>query len=80
MERDIKIETEGVTYTILRINGNRAIRCDREVKDTASTEKRVCGFLSYSLNDIAQRYCGRCHVFHDDVTPDAWHTENAGRP
>jgi ribosomal protein S27AE len=28
-----------------------------------------CGAESFNLNDIAQRYCGRCHVFVDDPTP-----------
>lgn len=25
-----------------------------------------CGFVSYNQNDIENRYCGRCHLFHDD--------------
>lgn len=29
-----------------------------------------CGFVSYHPRDIQARYCGRCHVFHDDPPPD----------
>jgi ribosomal protein L37E len=25
-----------------------------------------CGRTSYNRNDVAQRYCGFCHRFHDD--------------
>lgn len=28
-----------------------------------------CGKTSYNLDDVAKRYCGNCHLFHDDVTP-----------
>lgn len=28
---------------------------------------RRCNQTSYSPNDVANRYCGQCHVFHDDV-------------
>ena len=30
-----------------------------------------CGFKSFNPNDIAQRYCGRCHVFLDDDGDEA---------
>lgn len=26
-----------------------------------------CGMVSYNPNDIAQRYCGRCHLFLEDL-------------
>jgi len=26
-----------------------------------------CGLTSYNQNDVEQRYCGRCHVFHEDT-------------
>jgi hypothetical protein len=28
-----------------------------------------CGAVSYNLNDLANRYCGRCHQFGDDDAP-----------
>lgn len=31
-----------------------------------------CGRRSFNPNDVAQHYCGHCHIFHDDgrgVTP-----------
>jgi hypothetical protein len=27
-------------------------------------ECRMCGMKSYNPNDVRQRYCGKCHVFH----------------
>lgn len=30
----------------------------------------TCGLTSFNAHDIAQRYCGWCHRFHEDVTPD----------
>jgi hypothetical protein len=41
------------TYEIL-YDGGLAIRC------------LVCGRTSWSLGDIRHRYCGHCHVFHED--------------
>ena len=26
----------------------------------------LCGWTSYHLEDVAHRYCGHCHIFHDD--------------
>jgi hypothetical protein len=26
-----------------------------------------CGLTSHNPHDVAHRYCGNCHVFHDDV-------------
>ncbi len=26
----------------------------------------ACGRISYNPYDIAERYCGHCHTFHDD--------------
>jgi hypothetical protein len=28
---------------------------------------RLCGLTSHNPNDIRERYCGRCHIFHDDL-------------
>ena len=38
--------------------GNRWIRCLR------------CGMGSYNPNDIEQKYCGACHIFHAELNPD----------
>lgn len=27
----------------------------------------VCGMVSHNPNDVAQRYCGNCHRFHEDT-------------
>jgi hypothetical protein len=29
-----------------------------------------CGEKSYNANDVAQRYCGNCKIFHDDFERD----------
>jgi hypothetical protein len=39
------------TYELL--DGGRAIRC------------RHCGLTSHNPTDVAERYCGHCHLFHD---------------
>lgn len=26
-----------------------------------------CGMISYNPNDIYQRYCGKCHEFHEHL-------------
>lgn len=28
---------------------------------------KLCGLTSWNLNDVQQKYCGHCHVFHEDV-------------
>jgi hypothetical protein len=33
----------------------------------ASIDCRACGMRSYHPEDIARRYCGNCHAFHDDL-------------
>lgn len=37
-------------------------------KEIAITCKH-CGKKSYHAKDIEQRYCGHCHLFHDDIWP-----------
>jgi ribosomal protein L37E len=44
------------SYLVLDLaDSGRAIRC------------LLCGTTSYNPNDIRHRYCGFCHVFHEDV-------------
>jgi hypothetical protein len=47
------------TYRLIRVEalGRMAILC------------LVCMRLSHNPNDVANRYCGKCHRFHDDPTP-----------
>lgn len=28
-----------------------------------------CGMVSHNPNDVRERYCGACHVFHDNLLP-----------
>lgn len=25
----------------------------------------VCGLISYNPNDVKEKYCGHCHIFHE---------------
>jgi ribosomal protein L37E len=34
--------------------------------DGKSIRCNICGRTSYNLNDVRERYCGNCHVFHND--------------
>lgn len=34
--------------------------------DGKSITCRRCGLTSHNPHDVAQRYCGHCHAFHDD--------------
>ena len=27
----------------------------------------TCGLTSYHPKDVSHRYCGKCHIFHDDL-------------
>lgn len=47
------------------INDAAKARCSRRMK-TESITCPLCGWTSYNPNDIAHRYCGHCHIFHDD--------------
>lgn len=41
--------------------GGRAIRC------------LLCERTSYNANDVSERYCGACHLFHDDLATRNMH-------
>ncbi len=28
-----------------------------------------CGRVSHNPNDVANKYCGHCHIFHEDTAP-----------
>jgi hypothetical protein len=34
--------------------------------DGKSITCHVCGQTSWSAGDVREKYCGNCHVFHDD--------------
>lgn len=34
--------------------------------DRRGIQCNTCGLVSWNPNDVAQHYCGGCHVFHDD--------------
>ncbi len=35
---------------------------------TSSITCLICGRTSFNPTDIAQKYCGACHVFHEDAS------------
>jgi hypothetical protein len=37
----------------------------------ASITCPLCGMVSYNRNDIKERYCGNCHLHHDDMVHEA---------
>lgn len=37
------------------------------VEDGKAIKCCVCGLTSYHPEDVGNRYCGKCHVFHDDI-------------
>lgn len=49
------IVQSGKTYEIVNNKGEQGIRCLK------------CNLTSYNYNDIEQRYCGNCHIFHEDL-------------
>ncbi len=40
------------------------------VDTTLSITCLVCGMTSFNVTDVAQKYCGNCHRFHEDVPRD----------
>jgi len=36
------------------------------LNDGGSITCLICGLTSHHPEDVRQRYCGRCHCFHDD--------------
>jgi hypothetical protein len=49
-----------MTYTLLTIRGR--VRPDR-----SAIRCELCGSVSAHPRDVAERYCGWCHLFHDVV-------------
>ena len=39
--------------------------------DGSSITCTACGLTSYNANDIAQKFCGHCGTFHDDMVKRA---------
>lgn len=39
---------------------------DRNKVKTSWIECVTCGLRSYNQNDIDNKYCGHCHMFHED--------------
>ena len=37
--------------------------------DGKSITCQICGLTSHNLNDVREKYCGKCHVFHEDRAP-----------
>lgn len=50
--------------------GGIASCCDAAGSTSVSFVCPRCGAESWNVNDVANRYCGRCHVFVDDEAID----------
>lgn len=44
----------GPGFEVKTVLGSLSIRC------------KSCGAISFNAGDISQRYCGRCHRFHEE--------------
>lgn len=42
---------------IKTVDGQKGIQC------------LLCGLTSFNYNDITNKYCGHCHIFHEDSLP-----------
>lgn len=40
----------------------------RNKEGVASITCKLCGLTSHNINDCTNLYCGKCHVFHQDVS------------
>jgi len=47
---------------------NQAAERYEIVEGGAAIKCLTCNLTSYHPEDVTQRYCGKCHVFHEDVT------------
>jgi hypothetical protein len=61
-----------VTAQILRLGDNPEYDEPRTPKyellaDGRTIKCLACGKVSHNPNDVAQRYCGNCHRFHEDT-------------
>ena len=45
-----------MTYQLVMHHGSQGIQC------------LLCGLTSWHPMDVQEHYCGRCHIFHEDVT------------
>jgi hypothetical protein len=41
------------------------------LEDGKAIKCRKCNLTSHNKNDVENRYCGHCHVFHEDLWPPA---------
>lgn len=48
----------------------------RLVDEGSAIQCLVCGRTSHNTNDVAYRYCGFCHRFHDDMRTDTTRNED----
>jgi len=64
-----RVEQEGylATAEMLRLGDNPENDESYEILDEGRAIKcLICGMVSHNPNDVAQRYCGKCHRFHED--------------
>ena len=52
------------TYRLVQLL-ERGLPPDRVLYPQTAIECLLCGRVSYNANDVRNRYCGRCHTFHE---------------
>lgn len=55
-------------YEQEKVRDNKKI-IDRSYKVSNDKEYIICyycGMISYNHNDVTNKYCGNCNIFHDD--------------
>lgn len=52
-EAELEVVQSHERYQIVHYRGYPGIKC------------LTCKLTSFNMNDIAERYCGNCHVFHE---------------
>ena len=40
---------------------------------------RLCGRVSHNAEDVKNRYCGNCNVFHDNAALEKWLERQSGK-
>jgi ribosomal protein S27AE len=49
------------------LNGHSGVKQDDDATNVLATNSitcPTCGMTSYNINDVEQRYCGKCHCFY----------------
>lgn len=69
---------EGITYMIIKSDSRGRGAWGAPLEGFKCLN---CGRVSYNPHDVEQRYCGACHVFHDEPGAElAWQAKGVKFP